>query len=63
VPMVVDGRKGSISGDLLWTPLADDSLPLGAIFAFAGLVIALSIGVFVIRRRRAGAGSETVEAW
>ena len=63
VPVVIAGRKGSINGDLLWTPLPEDKLPLGAIFAFAGLVIALSIGVFVIRRRRASAGGETAEAW
>ena len=55
VPLVVDGRKGSINGDLLWTPPPEDNLPLGAIFAFAGIVIALCIGVFVIRRRRASA--------
>ena len=58
VPLVVDGRKGSINGDLLWTPPPEDKLPLGAIFAFAGLVIALSIGVFVIRRRRASAAGD-----
>jgi hypothetical protein len=63
VPVVIDGKKGSINGDLLWTPLPQDKLPLGAIFAFAGIVIALSIGVFVIRRRRASADGETAEAW
>jgi hypothetical protein len=63
VPVEVNGRKGSISGDLLWTPLPDSKLPLGAIFAFAGIMIALSIGVFVIRRRRAIAGTDTAEAW
>jgi hypothetical protein len=63
VPLVVDGRKGSINGDLLWTPLKQENPPLGAIFAFAGIIIALSIGVFVIRRRRASAGTEAAEAW
>jgi hypothetical protein len=63
VPVEVNGRKGSINGDLLWTPLPDEKLPLGAIFAFAGMIIALSIGVFVIRRRRPSAGTETAEAW
>jgi hypothetical protein len=58
VPLVVDGRKGSINGDLLWTPPQEESLPLGAIFAFAGILITLSLGVFVIRRRRTSA-----EAW
>jgi hypothetical protein len=54
VPIEVDGRKGSIAGDLWWTPTPGGGLPVGAIAGFAGLVIALSIGVFVIRRRRAG---------
>ena len=63
VPMVVDGKKGSINGDLLWTPLKQENLPLSAIFAFAAIAIALSIFVFVIRRRRASAGTETAEAW
>lgn len=63
VPLVVDGRKGSINGDLLWTPLPDERPPLGAIIAFAGVVIALCIGVFVVRRRRAATGAESAEAW
>ena len=62
VPLVVDGREGSINGDLLWTPPPDQSPPLGAIFAFAGIVIALCIGVFAIRRRRASAAPRR-EAW
>lgn len=63
VPLVVDGRKGSIDGTLLWTPRPEERLPLGAIFAFAGLAIALSLGVFVVRRRRATEGTETADAW
>jgi hypothetical protein len=63
VPLVVDGRKGSINGDLLWTPLPEENLPLGAIFAFAAIFIALSLAVFVVRPRRAAAGAESAEAW
>jgi hypothetical protein len=63
VPIEVDGRPGSINGTLLWTPLPDDKLPLGAVFAFAGVMIALSIGVFVVRRRRAADSAGPEEAW
>jgi hypothetical protein len=71
VPIDVDGRKGRIAGDLWWTPSPGGDIPLGAIVGFAGLAIALSIAVFVIRRRRAAgeAGAESeppkeaVEAW
>jgi hypothetical protein len=63
VPVQVDGHRGSIDGDLLWTPLPKESLPLGAIFAFAALIIAGSIVVIVARRRRApGAPADTTEA-
>ena len=37
----VDGRPGAITGTLFWTPLPSAGLPLGAIFAFAALVIVL----------------------
>ena len=71
VPMEVDGQKATISGTLTWMPLEGSSLPLGAIFAFAALVIVLSLAVFFIRRRRGdGDGAapppeakEPVEAW
>ncbi len=74
VPMMVDGQKGTIAGTLTWVPLDEGGLPVGAIFAFAALLIALSIAVFIIRRRRAdgdGGGDggapqkkkEVVEAW
>ena len=55
------GRRGSINGRLLWTPREEPGLPLGAIFAFAALVIAGCIVVFVVRRRRAP--SVPKEAW
>ena len=74
VPIQVSGNKGTIAGTLTWVPLDEGGLPVGAIFAFAALLIALSIAVFIIRRRRAdGDGGdsgtpaeekkEVVEAW
>jgi hypothetical protein len=64
VPIQVGGSAGTISGTLTWVPKPSEPLPLGAIFAFAGLLILLFIGVFVIRRRRTAAPArEKVEAW
>jgi len=60
VPISVDGRRGAIRGTLTWVPLPGASLPVGAIFAFAALLIVLSLAVFVVRRRRA---EEVAEAW
>ncbi len=62
VPVQVAGSPGNISGTLTWVPKPSEPLPLGAIFAFAGLLILLSIGVIVIRRRRSGTAS-AAEAW
>jgi hypothetical protein len=67
VPIQVGGAPGTVSGTLTWVPKPSEPLPLGAIFAFAALLILLFIGVFVIRRRRAGAApareKATAEAW
>ena len=75
VPIEVAGSKGTIAGTLTWVPLDEGGLPLAAIFAFAALLIVLSLAVFVIRRRRnaddPGDGDddapppkkEVVEAW
>jgi hypothetical protein len=69
VPIQVASQQGAVSGTLTWVPLDEGGLPLAAIFAFAALLIALSIAVFVIRRRRAAGDDgatrekEVVEAW
>jgi hypothetical protein len=52
VPIEVGGTKGDISGTLTWVGKGKDSLPIGAIFAFIALLVVLSAGVLVIRRRR-----------
>jgi hypothetical protein len=59
VPLEVGGRRGAIAGTLFWTPTPSSSLPVGAVFAFAGLVIALCVGVIAVRRRRGA----PAEAW
>ena len=72
VPIEVAGDQGAIAGTLTWVPLDEGGLPLAAIFAFAALLIVLSLAVFVIRRRRRRSGDdddapraqkEVVEAW
>jgi hypothetical protein len=68
VPIQVGGAAGTIGGTLTWVPKPSEPLPLGAIFAFAGLLILLLLAVFVIRRRRAQTEpaeqkKEPAEAW
>jgi hypothetical protein len=74
VPVEIGGTKGNIAGTLTWVPLNEGSLPLTAIFTFAGLVIVLCLVLFYVRRRRASGGDggapdspaqekEVVEAW
>jgi hypothetical protein len=61
VPLTVGGRRGAIAGRLFWTPTPSSSLPVGAILAFAAVVIVLCVAVAIVRRRRvASAGGE---AW
>jgi hypothetical protein len=64
IPITVGGAAGSIAGTLTWVPLATGgSLPMGAIWALAGLLIALSLVLVVVRRRRAAGAPGTSEAW
>jgi hypothetical protein len=65
VPIAVGTTQGAISGKLTWVPLSTGgSLPMGAIWALAGLLIVLSLVVFLIRRRRGGeAPAGATEAW
>jgi hypothetical protein len=60
VPVTVGGRQGAIAGTLDWVPLPKSSLPVGLIWLAAGLLIALLLGVFIIRRRR---GETAGSAW
>jgi hypothetical protein len=67
VPIQVGGAAGTVSGTLTWVPKPSEPLPVGAIFAFAGLLILLFIAVFILRRRRAGGAPPRekahAEAW
>jgi hypothetical protein len=66
VPLTVDGRRGAIAGTLFWTPTPSSDVPLVPIIAFIAVGLALSIAVFVIRRRRtigSEAPGEPSEAW
>ena len=65
VPIEIGGRPGAIAGTLTWTPSADGGLPLGAILAFAGLVIGGCVVVIVVRRRRSAPAGRVrdAEAW
>ncbi|MGH2968805.1 MAG: hypothetical protein ACRDK0_07035 [Solirubrobacteraceae bacterium] len=64
VPVTIDGTPGAIAGTLDWVPLPGGSLPMWLILISAFVLIALSLGVFLLRRRRADAdGGEPAEAW
>jgi hypothetical protein len=52
VPITVGGRPGRIAGSLTWVPLSGGSVPLALIGGVTVVLIALSLGVFAIRRRR-----------
>jgi hypothetical protein len=62
VAIRVGTTPGAIAGTLDWVPAPRESLPMAAILAFAGLLIALCLVVFVVRRRRT-VDREAVEAW
>jgi hypothetical protein len=67
VPITVGGQAGAITGTLTWVPLDNGgSVPMGAIWALAALLIVLSVVALVIRRRRLGperGAAEASEAW
>jgi hypothetical protein len=65
VPIVIGSAHGAIAGSLTWVPLGGGgSVPMGAIWALAGLLIALSLVLLVVRRRREPVPqSGTPEAW
>jgi hypothetical protein len=65
VPIEVGRTKGTIAGTLYWVPLPHESLPMGLIWGSAIALILLSLGVFAIRRRRAGppTAAKPSEAW
>jgi hypothetical protein len=59
VPVTVGGTKGSIAGTLTWVPLGGGHVPVAQIGGITIVLIALSLGVFAVRRRR----FEAAEAW
>jgi hypothetical protein len=62
IPIRVGAQTGAIRGTLLWTPRKNGGPPIGAIVAFAVIVLAGALLVVRARRRR-GPGVPPVEAW
>jgi hypothetical protein len=56
IPIKVGAQKGAIHGSLLWTPQKNGGPPVGAIVAFAIVVLAGGALVVRARRRRDGEG-------
>ena len=68
IPIRVGDESGTIAGSLTWVPLPGGSLPMGLIWGSAAALIALSLFVFFVRRRRsadepAPSAAPTTEAW
>jgi hypothetical protein len=67
IPIAVGRTKGAIAGSLTWVPLERGSLPMGAIWALAAVLVVLALAAAIVRRRRAapdaGGPSAAPEAW
>jgi hypothetical protein len=76
VPIQVGASKGTVNGELFWTPESGTKTPTGAIVALAVIALLGLLFVLFIRRRRSGAtpgpsagepggesGSPVREAW
>jgi hypothetical protein len=63
VPLEIGGERGAITGTLFWTPAPGGSAPLAQIFGVAGVLIAASIAVMVVRRRRTAEREPAAAAW
>jgi hypothetical protein len=67
VPISVGGQSGAVTGSLTWVPLnTGGSVPMGAIWALAAVLIVLSVLAVIVRRRRLapdGGAAEASEAW
>jgi hypothetical protein len=62
VPVKIGATAGAIKGTLFWTPQVQSGPPTAAIGILAAVIIAICIGVAVIRRRRVPVGAAK-EAW
>jgi hypothetical protein len=65
VPLRVDGAPGAISGTLFWTPAPGGGVSW-LVVVVSGLLVAASIAVFTVRRRRFHGDAdraEPAEAW
>jgi hypothetical protein len=61
VPISVGGTPGKIAGTLTWVPLGGGSVPVALIGGITIVLIALSLWVFAIRRRRFEAEADRQE--
>lgn len=54
VPIQVGSRKGSVNGELFWTPASATKTPVAAIVALVVIVVLGVLLVLFVRRRRSG---------
>jgi hypothetical protein len=52
IPIKIGATQGKILGTLWWAPVKDEGAPVGAIVAFAVLMLAGGAAVVAVRRRR-----------